>query len=1029
MKILQQLFITLLLVMMSVTGLAFNSTYNVKVGDSFTVYTTYKSNTISVLWTYDGTYISPGYIGSASTSATFKALKPTPTAGLIIQSVTYYMQNGYSMKQVDDWKVYVDPVKVSRITITPYSSTLYVGQYVYLTEDISPSNATNKDVRWTSLDNTIAEVNSIGRVEAKNVGSTKIRCIAEDGSGMYGESYITVNPIDVTDLSLSSSNITMNVGDRSSLTYTISPSNATDKEVKWKTSDPFVATVSDGIITAVGAGEADITCFSTSNSSVSAKCHVTVLEQKIPVSKITIKQTSEKIKVNETMQLSATVEPTNATNKSVTWSSSASTVATVSSNGLVTAKSPGTATITCRAADGSGVSASCSVKVEQLEQITLSASPNGGIVSPGSKVTLTSNPTGATIYYTLDGTTPTSYSKVYTSSGITINSPCTLKAIAMKNGYNNSDVLTADYKVTYPEGTIMFGYTTEGIKMSFKVTDSMGMTCEVAAVEGVSAVDSRNTTGSVTIPSTINGYTVTSIGERAFDNCWGITSVSIPNTVSTIQERAFYYCRALSSVTIPESVTSIGEYAFRQCEKLAPIVIPNSVTEIGSCAFWNCKSLESVTLPSSLKTVNEYTFFGCSDLTSVTIPNSVTSIARYAFSGCTSLTTIKGYNNVEYIGSGAFASTPWDTNLPDGLNYIGKVLYRYKGTMRSGTKINVADGCTQICDDAFNELPGLAELNIPSSVTSIESEAIAYCDGLKTITVDAQNPVFDSRDNCNAIIEKATNCLIYGCTGTTIPSSVTSIGSCAFMGNTAWEEIVIPDQIDSIGSSAFSGNINVKRIIIGKGLKFVYSSFINENLKEIIVSANNPYFDSRDNCNAIIETATNTLVAGCSNTRIPNSVTSIGDDAFFECTSLTSVTIPNSVTSIGDGAFYWCKSLTSVTIGSKVKTIGSFAFSFCPNINTVISLNGFPEDIDETVFDSDVYNNATLYVPEGCRNNYQVAAGWSNFKNIVEGIPDGIDNVKITPYDAKRIYTPSGTATTTINKGINIINGKKYVVK
>lgn len=623
-------------------------------------------------------------------------------------------------------------------------------------------------------------------------------------------------------------------------------------------------------------------------------------------------------------------------------------------------------------------------------KITLTASSNGGDIISSTKVTLSSNPSSANIYYTLDGSIPTTYSTPYTSSGITIDRSCTLKAIATKSGYANSDVFSATFRIL----DSFTAKTAEGIDMKFKYIDADSKTCEVASY----CID-ESTSGKVTIPSSVNGFKVVRIGKAAFNGRASLTTVVIPSTVVELASGAFLNCSGLTSVTIPNGVTSIDSHAFERCSSLTSLTIPNSVTSIETFAFAGCSGLTSVTIPNSVTSIGDQSFDGCTGLTSLTIPNSVTSIGRFAFSGCTNLTSVTIPNSVTSIGvnafndcsglksikilasdleTGAYAfsglekleeltinlkrlsfsslgltnleslrsftcskdleyidgvtyldASPWANNLPDGLNYIGKVLYKYKGTMPSGTKIKVADGCTHICEKAFYKQPGLAELIIPSSVTSIGYIAIGYCDGLIKITVDAQNPLYDSRDNCNAIIEKATNCLIHGCTGTTIPSSVTSLGHHAFLGNTTQEEIVIPNNIDSIAGQVFYNNPQIKSILLGKNLR----------------------------------------------------------------------------------------------------KIGLNAFRSCPSINTIISLNGFPEDINETAFDSDVYNNATLYVPEGCRNNYRLATGWSNFKNIVEGIPDGIDNVKITPYDAKRIYTPSGTSTTTVNKGINIINGKKYVVK
>ena len=193
-------------------------------------------------------------------------------------------------------------------------------------------------------------------------------------------------------------------------------------------------------------------------------------------------------------------------------------------------------------------------------------------------------------------------------------------------------------------------------------------------------------------------------------------------------------------------------------------------------------------------------------------------------------------------------------------------------------------------------------------MTSIGTSAFRGCSKLTSIVVEDGNTKYESRNGCNAIIETATNTIIAGCINTVIPESVTSIGEAAFWGCRDLTSVSIPNSVTSIGLMAFSHC---------------------SSLTSIVVEDGNPKYDSRNGCNAIIETATNTLIAGCSSTVIPESVTSIGINAFTG-TSLTSITIPNGVTEIGVGAFLQCESLTSVTIPNSVTSIGNAAFSMTP---------------------------------------------------------------------------------------------------
>ena len=170
---------------------------------------------------------------------------------------------------------------------------------------------------------------------------------------------------------------------------------------------------------------------------------------------------------------------------------------------------------------------------------------------------------------------------------------------------------------------------------------------------------------------------MTSIGDYAFWNCSGITSVTIPNSVTSIGERAFYYCSRLTSVTIPNSVTSIGNYAFENCSGLTSITIPNSVAGIGDGAFYRCKGLTSITIPNSVTSIGGAAFSGCSGLTSVTIPNSVTSIGPSAFSSCFGLTSVTIPNSVTSIGGDAFAGCSGLTSVTigSGVTSIGNLAF------------------------------------------------------------------------------------------------------------------------------------------------------------------------------------------------------------------------------------------------------------------------------------------------------------------------------------------------------------------
>ena len=607
--------------------------------------------------------------------------------------------------------------------------------------------------------------------------------------------------------------------------------------------------------------------------------------------------------------------------------------------------------------------------------------------------------------------------------------------------------------------------------------------------------------GEVVIPSIVTyekiTYSVTSIGNNAFLNRRGLTSLTIPSSVTSIGRSAFYGCSGLTSITIPNSVISVGNYAFyktawydNQPDGLVYagscaykykgkmpantiISIKEGTTGIADCAFSDCIGLTSVTIPNSLISIGENAFSGCSSLTSITIPNSVTSIGILAFSNCTNLISVTIPNSVISVGYHALDGTAWYDNQPDGLVYVGSCAYRYKGEMPANTTISIKEGTTEILDQAFSGCSGLTSVTIPNGVTLIANRAFYGCSGLTSITipnsvtsignlafyacsgltsvtignqvssigsqvfygcsglsfieVESGNMKYDSRDNCNAIIETSSNTLIVGSSNTIIPNSVISIGYGAFEGRSGLTSITFPNSVMEIQYEAFmySGltsielpssikridgrafaDCNITTVIIPSSVTDIAktsgeSPFQGCNsLISIIVESGNTVYDSRNNCNAIIETTTNELIAGCKTTIIPNSVTSIGYNSMCGFKDLTSITIPSSVTRIAFGAFQG-NGLTSVTIPNSVTSIGAGAFFSCSDLTSVTSLAMTPPQVPvgENAFSK---FDIPLYVPKGTRDAYLAASAWNEFKEVIE-IDNTIDDTDLDEITIKDI--------------------------
>lgn len=233
----------------------------------------------------------------------------------------------------------------------------------------------------------------------------------------------------------------------------------------------------------------------------------------------------------------------------------------------------------------------------------------------------------------------------------------------------------------------------------------------------------------------------------------------------------------------------------------------------------------------------------------------------------------------------------------------------------------------------------------------------------------------------------------WGCIGLTemtIPNSVTSIGSYAFQAcYEGLTELTIPNSVTSIGNGAFS-HCRLTSITIPSSVTSITGNplLCCNNLEKITVESDNPKFDSRENCNAIIETNSNKLIAGFKSTIIPNSVTSIGENAFFSINGLTELTIPNSVISIGDDAFSYCSGLTELTIGNSVTSIGRSAFSGCSKLTTLYSLNTTPPYVRTSTFDSNHYTTVNVFVPQEALEVYQSADVWKEFQKLqgIEGL-------------------------------------------
>ena len=503
-----------------------------------------------------------------------------------------------------------------------------------------------------------------------------------------------------------------------------------------------------------------------------------------------------------------------------------------------------------------------------------------------------------------------------------------------------------------------------------------------------------------TIPEKVNyngvEYAVTSIGNYAFCDCDGLTSVSIPKTVTSIKSNAFCNCYGLTSVTIPNSVTMICENAFYVCSRLTSVTIPNSVTSIGNYAFGYCMGLVSII-----------------------IPNSVTEIEGFAF---------KGVKNIIYEGSAI--GRPWGALNVNGIideDFIYADAEKTTLTAYLGNDSNVIipNSVTIIKDSAFWGCSVVKSIEIPNSVECIENvllgsnlEKAEFPSIEKLCNIKFKSPIsyayhlyINGEEVSQVIIPSSVisigNYTFTGCsnlTSVTIPNSVTTIGNGAFSFCSSLEAVAIPNSVTTIGNGAFSSCSNLTSVTIPNSVSSIGNNFGGCPNLEFNEYDNAYYLGNTENPYvALIKAKTNItsceindsckfILGGAFRGRkilsinIPHSVVQIGEEAFYSCKVLTSVTIHSPV-KIGEQAFAGCIDLTNVSISedsTREGIIGNSAFRFCSSLVSITIPEGFTEIGNQAFFNCSslktisIPNSITsigFYAFERCDESIYTVAG------------------------------------------------------
>ena len=598
------------------------------------------------------------------------------------------------------------PVEVSSVSLNTAAIEIVEGDTYSLVATVLPSNAEYEGINWASSNTSVASVNQ-GVVIALKEGNTTITASA---GGKTATCSVTVSAkyIAVTSVTLDKSELSLKVGSSDVLIATVKPDDATDKSVKWSSSDASIVKVDNGKVTALKSGTAIIVATA---GSCHAECVITV---PVETESISLDKTELSIDVGDTAILTATITPADATDQTITWTSSNPNIVTVE-NGTIKALKTGATIIT---AESSGKKAECKVTViVPVTGITLDKTELSIAIGETACLTATVIPDDATDKTVIWSSTDESVVKIDNGKVAAVQAGSAV-VIATVSSFSASCNVT----VVHPGNIICYTSSDGNIVQPYN---------ESAFGANIISNDYTDDVGCIVFDNVIQ-----KIGASAFRSCAKLKSINLPPSITSIGDGAFWSCYKLQVIDIPESVAIIGKCAFAYCASLKSIVFPKAITYLEEQICYKCTGLKQIEIPSNVVQINERAF-QYSGIEKLILHEGLNKIGSYAF-GNTGISELYLPNTVKSIGYNSFEHCAFEELLiPGNIENIGADAFLYNNCL---LRVVIQEGVTYLPYEMFEHCEKLSSVSLPSTLKLIQAGVFGSCYLLSNVYLKATNP-------------------------------------------------------------------------------------------------------------------------------------------------------------------------------------------------------------------------------------------------------------------------------------------------